>query len=320
MKPYLTLSEEEIRKEQNIIINKRIGILVFVTILMWSILMSVIYVRPAYWDYYTQIQASPFIVTKPNNNTIFAAPCIFEITEPYYNIFSCNERNIVYSNKILTCPDEYYCSDLNDRKVCMLNSTYYCPHSTSEACVNDVADKLGIKLFSVEILKTDDNEYVLVTVITTFYSVVLIISIIAAYLINWGLYIRDYDLKRFHALWYVCISVIYYVNILIISLITCALLPNVNGYRQCYDMNLIMLSRNSSEICFLIFVMTAGCGTIIYLAVLLSMARYLRQENDTESFTKLNKKIFSEKQRNKEQFDEEQTKILEIKQTIETYS
>jgi len=105
------------------------------------------------------------------------------------------------------------------------------------------------------------------------------------YSANWFLYYKNYYMKHFHISWLICVSIIYYLNLLMIPLITFLLIPNVDPYKYCFNMNSIMFSRYNNQICFLLFVFIFGLGTIIYLAALLSLSKYLNleeKENNNE--------------------------------------
>lgn len=286
---------DEIRKNQNSIIKKRIGILAFVFLSIWMVFSIFVYVRPIYWGYYTKIDASPFKLSKPTNETIFASPCIIEITEMYYNNFTCNLKNIVYTSKILSCPNNYYCSDLNNRKVCILNDTYYCRKEEEYAtvCLNDISDTLGFTLQHIEILDVNPNTYTFVIILTSVYLILQIATIIIFYVSNKILYSKNYSLWKFHWSWFVAMSVTYFINLVTIPILSNTLIPNVNGYIECYDMDLIMLSRYSYQICFLMFVLIMGIGTLIYLAVSLSSFRYLRYNEEEAKLlnTKMDEEI-----------------------------
>jgi len=281
-KIYLGDTPDEIRKNQNSIIKRRIGILAFVFLSIWIIFSIFVYVRPNYWSYYTEIHASPFKLGKPANETIFATPCIIEITEMYYNNFTCNIKNIVYNSKILTCPDNYYCSDLNSRKVCALDDTYFCRKEDKymTACLNDISDTLGLTLQHTEILDVNPNTYSVIIVLTSIYLILQIFTVAIFYVSNKIFYSKNYDLWKFHWSWFIAMSVTYFINLVTIPILSNTLIPNVNSYIECYDMDLIMMSRYSYQICFLLFVTIMGVGILIYLAVLLSSFRYLRYNEE----------------------------------------
>jgi len=274
---------DDIRKEQNIIINKRLTSLIILTLSVWLTFSTFVYIRPIFWQYYTTIHASPFTVLPPSNETIYAAPCLFEMTQPYYDNYTCNIRNIIYNSKLLTCPNGYYCDDLNNRKVCVLNDTYYCPEdSLSDSCLTSVSNEIGLVLFSNTVLKHNDTQYTVTVIMVSFYSIFQVLIFILLYTINWIMYYKQRAMLRFHSTWYIVITMIYYVNLVAVPCITYSLVPNVNAFKRCYDMNLIMLSYYGEEVSILLSVVLLGVGTAIYVAIFLTMSKYLDKDAENK--------------------------------------
>jgi hypothetical protein len=273
---------EEIRYNQNKIINSRITALVTICLSLWILFSVVVYIRPIFWGYYTQIHASPFTLEKPHNGTIYAAPCIFEVTEPYFDNFTCNIRNIIYTSKILTCPDGYYCDNLDNRKVCFLNNTYFCNReSQTDDCLTTVSGMLGPSLFSIVKLDVNADTYTLVIILISVCTLIEVIIFALLYIFNWVMYKKEKaNQRKFHGSWYTMISVIYYINLIAVPLITYALTPNVEEYKLCYDMSLIMFSRYGTEISGLFFIIEFGIGTVIYVVIFISMSSYLKQDEE----------------------------------------
>lgn len=261
---------------QNSVIIKRVTILIICVLTFWFLFSTLIYVRPIFWNNFTHVYTSPLVLSEPINETIYATPCIFEVSPPYYNEYTCNIKNIIYANNILTCPENYFCSDLDNKKVCMLNNTYYCSRypSTLQKCLDDTNNLLGISLVNVKEIDQNILSYTFIEILTGIYLASLLIGFITMYVISYICYRKNYKLKYYYPIWFIVISIIYYVNLIIIILLSYFLLPNVEDYELCYDMNLVILSWYGDEYLFFAAILLLGAGTAFYILILASMHDY----------------------------------------------
>lgn len=296
---YATILDGE-RKEKHNIITSRICALITISLVFWFCFCMVIIARPVFWGSYDNIIATPFILSKPVNSTIFATPCVLEITPPYYNNYTCNTKYNHLDNRLLTCPDNYFCANYNDttNKICILNDTYFCPFYKYHDAYNNVdiynSDEittcydlskniLGEYLVHVESIASNVN-YTEYEIFIMIYTIMIGTSYILMLAANYVAYAKDIKhIRIFHLTLYTATSIMYYLNTLLILVLSYVFVPNVSSYKKCFDMSLIIFSKYNIEVYFVLITMVAGMSIIMHTFSVISLVEYFKFDKKRSS-------------------------------------
>lgn len=204
---YTSILDSE-RKEKHNIIASRMCAIITISLVFWICFCTVVFIRPAFWGSYDNILVTPFILSKPTNSTIFATPCILEITPIFYDNYTCNAKYNHFDNRLLSCPDNYICANYNDttHKICVLNSTYFCPfyehhdiyynidvYNSDEIgeCYDMSTNVLGEYLVHDELITFNKIDYTTYVIFITIYTIMLLLGYIFMLVANHVAYIRD---------------------------------------------------------------------------------------------------------------------------------
>ncbi|ARF10258.1 hypothetical protein Hokovirus_1_137 [Hokovirus HKV1] len=244
-------------------------LLLITTILIIS-LLTLIIIRPYFWQHYNKIVFSPLIgPTKPNNDTIYALPCIIEITEYY----TCNNDYYYKNITDLTCPNNYICNDYENNLYCVLKycnilelekSTQFTNDITD--CINQTNDILNNNLYA-SITLTYQDDYTEILVIMILITIMLIILYFVILLINYIIFkcCIHYNDLIVHIILFVLISCIYFLTVPLTAFIFWYLMPPIQQYTKCFYMDTLLFSSDFPSVLTITFILTMLIFATLYI-------------------------------------------------------